>query len=234
MKTCAEKEIYNSLLSLDDKAMLDLGCGNGSHSRDIAQGGNGRSVLALEVDQVQHEKNLQTQVNEPQKNLTFARGGAEAIPAEDDTFDVVLLFKSLHHVPEKDTGRALHEIHRVLKPGGFAYISEPVFMGDFIEIVKLFHNEQRVQQHAFEAIRNAVDCNLLKLVDEVFFDVPLHFADFADFETKHLDVSYRKRVSDEVRAAVKQCFEHHMTGDGADFKAPIRVDLLQKLPMREI
>ncbi|NNL84587.1 MAG: class I SAM-dependent methyltransferase [Myxococcales bacterium] len=59
----------------------------------------------------------------------FADFGAEAIAAPDASFDVVMLFKSLHHVPVQMMDAALNEIARVLKPDGTAYISEPVFAG---------------------------------------------------------------------------------------------------------
>lgn len=223
-KTCAEAEVYNELLSLDDKDILDLGCGNGRHSRDIAARGRGRTVLALEVDEIQHKKNLEIK---NASNLMFALGSAEAIPAANSSFDIVFLFKSLHHVP--DMGKAMQEIHRVLKPGGYTYISEPFHQGDFMEIVRLFHNEQKVQELAFEAIRDAVKQGLFEPVKEDFFNSPLDYSGFEDFEDKHMNVSYREHhVSAEVRAEVKRRFESHVSREGPHFVQPIRVDLLRK------
>ena len=46
----------------------------------------------------------------------LAQGGAEAIPYDDESFDVVVTTQVLEYVP--DVPRALAEIHRVLKPGG--------------------------------------------------------------------------------------------------------------------
>ena len=48
------------------------------------------------------------------------------------------------------------EIHRVLKPDGLAYISEPVFAGEFNEIIRLFHDELAVREAAFAAVGRAV------------------------------------------------------------------------------
>ena len=49
-------------------------------------------------------------------------GGAQAIDLPADSIDLVIMLKSLHHVPTELMDRALAEIHRVLKPGGLAYL----------------------------------------------------------------------------------------------------------------
>jgi len=45
---------------------------------------------------------------------------AEALPFDDDSFDLVYSWGVLHHSP--DTPRAFREVHRVLRPGGTARI----------------------------------------------------------------------------------------------------------------
>jgi SAM-dependent methyltransferase len=60
------------------------------------------------------------------------------------------MFKSLHHVPPELMEPSMHEIRRVLKQGGLVYISEPVFAGDFNDILRLFHDEQKVNFAEFE------------------------------------------------------------------------------------
>ncbi len=81
-RTCAESEIYNEVLNLDGKRILELGCGKADITRDIACNGQNRSVIALEVDEQQHEKNLEIR---GLPNVSFEAGGAENIPVDDSS-----------------------------------------------------------------------------------------------------------------------------------------------------
>lgn len=223
---CPETEVYNRLLSLDNKHILELGCGSAMITRNIATTGFERKVTALEVDKVAHEQNLKI-TDLP--NVTFELSGAQEIPLADSSVDVVLMFKSLHHVPLDLMETAMHEIARVLKPGGLAYISEPVFAGDFNEVLRLFHDEEKVRKAAFETVKTAVEKNVFELVEQTFFNSPMKFQDFEEFENNVIKVTHSNHNLDkELHALVKQQFEQHLSDDGANFKMPIRVDLLKK------
>ncbi len=223
---CPESEIYNRLLSLDGKHILELGCGSADITRNIATSGADRKVTALEVDEIAHEKNLQI-TDLP--NVTFALSGAQEIPLQDESVDVVFMFKSLHHVPLELMEPSMREIRRVLKPGGLAYISEPVFAGDFNEILRLFHDEKKVRVAAFNTVKKAVDDGLFSLVEETFFNSPMKFENFAEFEDNTIKATHSNHALDEeLYALVKQRFEKHVGTDGAHFLMPIRIDLLQK------
>ena len=224
--SCHEPEIYNRLLSLDNKHILELGCGSANITRDVASSGVNRRITALEVDVIAHEKNLQI-TDLP--NVTFGLSGAQQIPLADESVDVVFMFKSLHHVPMDLMETSMREIRRVLKPGGFAYISEPVFAGEFNEILRLFNDEQLVRQAAFEVLKKTVDTGLFNLVEEVFFHSPRKYMSFADFEDTVIKATHSNyRLDEKLYARVKQNFEKHMGDDGAHFLNPIRVDLLQR------
>lgn len=224
-RTCIEKEIWSELLDLDGKCILELGCGKAEITRALATEGHNRRICALEVDQIQHSYHCTI---EDLPNVEFRLAGAEHIPYPDASFDVVFMFKSLHHVPLDLMDTAYAEIKRVLKPCGHAYISEPVFAGDFNEVLRMFHDEEKVRLAAFEATKRAVDSGDFELVSETFFHSPMHFDDFADFEAKIIGATHTDhRLSSELYAAVKTKFESHMTTDGVNFLMPIRVDLLR-------
>lgn len=97
---------------------------------DIASGeGYGSAMLAdaaASVDGVDISPEAVGAANvrygRPEK-LKFHVGDAAAIPFGDATFDAVVSFETIEHIPSpKDL---LREIKRVLKPGGFAMISTP-------------------------------------------------------------------------------------------------------------
>ncbi len=221
-----ESDIYNTLLSLDNCSIVELGCGGAELTREIAGGGENRSVLALEVDEIQHAKNLQIR---DLPNVRFELGGAQAIPVADETVDLVFMFKSLHHVPLDLMGQSLQEIRRVLKPGAYAYISEPVFAGDFNDVLRLFHDEEAVRAAAFSALRSAVESGQLELVKEIFFNASIEFSDFADFEKRVLQVTHTEhQLSAELYQQVQHRFAARISDNGGRFTVPIRVDLLRK------
>lgn len=221
-----ELTVIHELLSLDGMDILELGCGRAEKSRALAKAGANRRILALEVDQIQHARNLQ---NEALENLQFGLGAAEAIPCPTASRDVVFLFKSLHHVPVTAMDGAFAEIERVLRPGGFVAIVEPLFRDEFNEILRLFHDESHVRREAFAATERAVRSGRFELVSQTFFRSPVRFADFAEFERLVLRVTHSNHVlSEATYERVRTAFARHEQAGGVQFAQPIRLDLLRK------
>lgn len=225
-RVCAEAEIYREYLPLAGARLLELGCGAAEHTRALAALDPELRITALEVDVRQHEKNCRAPAV---ANIEFRPGGAEAIPLDPASCDIVVMFKSLHHVPEPSLGAAMREIHRVLTDDGLAYLSEPIFAGPFNDILKLFHDEQHVRRAAFAAITDAVAAGLFESVAQIFFRAPVLFADFADFERRIIGATHTEHTLDaETYAEVKARMEAAAGADGIRFEAPMRVDLLRK------
>jgi SAM-dependent methyltransferase len=225
-RECDEYDLLAQLLPLRDAHILELGCGAAEKTRTIAERSGVAAITALEVDAIQHAKNLQ--ITDLPK-VQFCLSGTQAIPAADASFDIVLMFKSLHHVPGDLLDQAFSEIHRVLKPGGLAYLSEPVFAGEFNDVLRLFHDEQAVRAAAFAAIQRAIHSGQFKLESQTFFSTPGHFDDFADFEKKVMQVSHTQHhLSPELHATVRAAFMQRMTPQGFNYAMPLRVDLLRK------
>ena len=223
-RTCPEAEIYTAVLELNGKRILELGCGSAALTRAIAEAAPDCRIDAMEVDVIQHEKNLQI-TDLP--NVTFHLSGAQAIPAVDETYDIVFMFKSLHHVPLDLLDQALQEIRRVLKPGGYAYLSEPIYAGDYNDLMSLFHDEKVVREAAFAAVKKAVAEETFLLKEQLFFNTPIVFDDFTDFKNKVLKATHTEhRLDDTTFAQVKTQFARNQRDNGAYFTAPTRVDLL--------
>ena len=224
---CDEYDVIVNEIPLEGARVLELGCGKAEKTGTIAKRGNVASIVALKVDEIQPALN---QKLDDLPNVDFLPGAAEAIPAQDGSFDVVMMFKSLHHVPPNKMDLALREIHRVLKPGGIAWISEPVYAGAFNEILRLFHDEKEVREAAFTAIRQAVKGGHFELIRQRFFATAGHFDSFEQFEERVIRVTHTNhQLSNELLDTVRRKFETHMTDMGANFKNPLRVDILRRL-----
>jgi len=224
VRVADEADILDELLPLPGAKVLELGCGKADKTRLIAR--TAASVLALEVDTRQL---AESQSAEKPDNVQFEFGGAEDIPVDDSSVDIVLMFKSLHHVPLERMDDVFSEIRRVLKPGGMAYISEPVYAGDFNEIIRLFHDERMVREAAFAAEVKAVSTQRLSLMGQTFFQQPVHFDDFGQFENRTIKVTHTDhQISPALYEDVRSEFNRHLSADGATLHIPIRVDLFRK------
>ncbi len=225
-RTCTEGDVIREHLDLRGKRILELGCGAAWMTRLLVEQFQPAGLVATEVDRVQHQKNLAID-DLPQ--VRFRYGGAESIEAGDGSFDAVFMFKSLHHVPADGMDRAMEEIHRVLRPGGLAYFSEPVYWGDFNVLLSLFHDEREVRQLAFDSLRRAVDSGRFESQAEVFFQVPGTYASWDIFDQRFIQVTHTEhRLAPELYERVKAAFMAHMTPDGAHFLKPLRADILRR------
>ena len=223
-----ELNLLHSLVDLNQRPrIIEIGCGAAQLSRNLLARFTTCEISALEVDERQHAKNLL----KPEERLHFLKAGAQAIPFAAEEFDLALMLKSLHHVPLDLLHQALGEVHRALRPGGLLYVSEPVFSGTHNDIVRLFHDEERVRAAALLAVRQAVASGAWEQVSEVFFDVPVRYRDFAEFAQRLIAITYLDHQLDAATlSAVRERFEPHMGADGAYFERPMRVNLLRKMP----
>lgn len=111
-------EIIDALATPLDAAILDIGTSTGSNLRLLQELGYSK-VWGIDRSQ---------------EAVAFCRtralgsievGDACALPFANDHFDLVLATDVIEHVD--DDLCALREVHRVLKPGGFAIITVPTF-----------------------------------------------------------------------------------------------------------
>lgn len=222
-----EFQVLTELLPFAGAQVLELGCGAAEKTRQIAERTEVARIVAAEVDRIQHGKNLG--ITDLPK-VQFTAFGAEAIDALDQSFDIVLMFKSLHHVPRELMDAAFAEIHRVLKPGGLAYISEPVFEGEFNEVIRIFNDEEEVRKHAFAAVGRALSSGRFALVGEKFFRNVVKFQSFAQVEHGLINVTHSERnVTPEMLVRIRERFESFKKAEGHVFEVSNRVDLLRKI-----
>lgn len=112
-----QAKVRNRLKELRDRCsgarLLDLGCGTGFILRlahDLFQQLDGVDVTQAMLDRVDISSG----------NISLHNASAEAVPFDDNTFDVVSAYSFLHHT--EDCLRVMAEAERVLKPGGLLYV----------------------------------------------------------------------------------------------------------------
>ena len=101
-----------------DKTVLEIGCGAGPAVRRYAR--SGARTFAVDLTKISVER---THKSLKLLNLkgNVLQSDAAFLPFKDNSFDYVLSFGVLHHIPSTEEG--LKEVHRVLKPGGKALIA---------------------------------------------------------------------------------------------------------------
>jgi ubiquinone/menaquinone biosynthesis C-methylase UbiE len=122
--------------------VLEVGAGTGFFTINLALGGalEGAELEATDISQGMLDV-CERNGREHGLEITTTQGDAEALPYEDDTFDLVIGHAFIHHLPVP--GKAIMEMYRVLAPGGTLVIAgEPTHYGDRIShLVK--HNTWR-------------------------------------------------------------------------------------------
>lgn len=92
----------------EGKKVMDIGCGPRGSLEWVPE-----STLAYGLDPLANDY---LKLSKGKHRMTYVSAGAEAIPFENDYFDVVSSFNSLDHVDDLEA--SLKEIYRILKPGG--------------------------------------------------------------------------------------------------------------------
>lgn len=111
---------YNYLRKVISKnsCVLEVGFGEGYGIHHISQ--KAKMTVGLELSEAYVENAKKKYSN---SSCTFMRYDGEKIPFEDNTFDYVISCMVIEHV--LDIYTYLKEIYRVLKPGGYLYITTP-------------------------------------------------------------------------------------------------------------
>jgi len=221
-----ELDVLADLVPLAEQRIIELGCGNARLARSLVQRFAGSQVVGLEVDAVQHAKNLAA----TQERLLFMAGSAEAVPFPDASFDGALMLKSLHHVPLVAMDAALAEVARVVKPGGWFYVSEPIYGGALNQIVRLYNDEGTVRAAAQAALDRALAAGThWTAAAERRFAQPVRFKDWPEFAQRMLYPSFADHgITPSLEARVRAAFEPHVGPEGAQFMRPMHVRLLRR------
>ncbi len=108
---------FDKMATGNRKSLLEIGCGIGIDTVALAQ--RDFEITAIDLTSAAIEV-ARRRIDRLGLQIDYRVGNCEQLEFEDHSFDLVYSFGVIHHTP--DIRRAVNEIHRVLKPGGRAYI----------------------------------------------------------------------------------------------------------------
>lgn len=219
-------EVIAELIALVGTRVIDVGCGDGALTRLMTK--RGAKAVGLEISQAKLRRALAAPAVGEERYL---EGSGERLPFADASADAIIYLNSFHHVPVAVQGAALAEAARVLVPGGRLLILEPLAQGAFFDLVRAIEDETEIRAHAYEAIQAAAQHGL-KMLQEVWYDCPVKFADFTAFERSVVAVDEaRVTAFARLKGELEQGFaaKGDARADGTYFAQPFRVNLLEKV-----
>jgi len=108
------------LAELSGKRVLEIGPGAGGHSALFASYGAIMTSVDITYDRARATQAKFDLMDDRAAGCQALQSDGEHLPFKDGVFDIVYSNGVLHHTP--DTGKAIEEVLRVLKPGGDAVI----------------------------------------------------------------------------------------------------------------
>jgi ubiquinone/menaquinone biosynthesis C-methylase UbiE len=106
--------------------VMDLGCGPGIYSIDVARAvGDKGKVYAVDIQKAmidRLEKKLKKPENKDVHNITPTVASVYRLPVPDNSVDLVYMITVLAEIPNKQ--KALKEIRRILRDDGILAVSE--------------------------------------------------------------------------------------------------------------
>jgi ubiquinone/menaquinone biosynthesis C-methylase UbiE len=115
------------------RSSLEIGAGTGYFTLNLLRAGIVREAVATDISPGML-RTLEANAKRLRVPVSTAVADAEALPFEDESFDLVFGHAVLHHLP--DLRQAFFEFARVLRPGGtLVFAGEPSRVGDRLAAV---------------------------------------------------------------------------------------------------
>ena len=215
-------DVLRNHVELEGQRVVDVGSGSGGLVRWLrAQGANPVGVeCGLDVLEQARDRDRDNAGD-------YLEGVGQSLPLDDANADVIVLFRSLHHIPAEQMLPAMVEAHRVLVPGGMLFVLEPTYDEQGHELQRLIDDETVVRAQA-QAVLQEVPQLGFDLVTSGDFIQEFVYRDFAQWETHMVDVDVARRaLLDQNRDRADELFHavgrEHQDGYSFDFPAMFKV-----------
>lgn len=222
--------VLERLVSPAGRDAVDIGCGQGALVRRLAALGARMTGVEISPEQL-----AAAVAADGGAGARYLVGTAQRLPLDDDSVDLAIFMRSLHHVPVDSLADALREAARVLREGGAVYVAEPLAEGEYFELVSMIEDELEVRRAAQRALGDADQAGLTRETT-LDYEIEIELADLAAVRARTVAVDpARARVFEAREAQIADAFERlgEPTGRGRErrFIVPMRADVL-RLPVR--
>lgn len=143
------REIFFDLIERElgdqrDLEILEVGCGPGGMMAPLSRYGHVHGLdIALDAMRYCRDRGFREVVT----------GSGTELPFADASFDMIALFDAIEHIP--DHARVLDEVRRVLRPGGFVFVSVPAYQFLYSQNDRLVHHQRRYTKRQLTALLEA-------------------------------------------------------------------------------
>lgn len=181
------QRVFEMIQEIPPGHALDIGCGPGVMVEGLRSRGHEVCGIDLAENMIRECRNRFGS----NSGMRFETGKIEAIPAENEEFDLIICMGVVEYLPDDEI--AIREMRRVLKPGGTVLISCPnrispwriwshIFWGCTRPLRKLlnkplydavYHREYR-----YGAYRRLLENNGFEITDACFYNFKLVFEPF--------------------------------------------------------
>jgi len=185
-----------------DDLLLDLGCGSGRASLPFAQ--NGVKVIGLDIsEQMVLRAKRKSEKLGIKDHVDYVVGDSENLPFRQNSFDAVLAFGVLHHVPTPQ--KMLQQMSKVLKNGGIYFghennktILRPIF--DFIMCISRLWVEEAGNHPLISKSELTIWANKVyldvKIKSSVFF--PPHLYNLLGYENAKKLIAFSDNLLNRI------------------------------------
>ena len=109
-------DLIEKHINLENKRILDIGCGVGDYSNYFQI--KGGEVIGLDLTSLHISK-----AHPANKNIHYIIGDAQNIPVRSSTIELILINEVLEHVPDDE--KIITESNRIMKKDGYLTIFAP-------------------------------------------------------------------------------------------------------------